>query len=292
MTRISRRWRLSKESSCEPYSKPVRAVAKRGAARSIPFVTAGDPDPTVTVPLMHALVEAGSDVLELGVPFSDPIADGPVIQRASERALAQGVNLHRILDMVREFRASNDQTPVVLMGYLNPFEVMGYTDFAAAAADGGRGRCADGGSCRRRKRRCLCRRCVVMVWTRYFFWHRQATRSRIALICRWASGYVYYVSLKGVTGAANLDTAAVAAKVHEIKQHTSLPVGVGFGIRDAKSAAAVAGVADAVVVGSVLVQQDRGPGRAACLGSTRGCSDHRKNALGDGRAGAGLIVAI
>lgn len=229
-------------------------LRKEGRRALIPFVTAGDPDPTATVPLMHALVEAGSDVLELGVPFSDPIADGPVIQRASERALSQGVNLSRILDMVREFRAGDDATPVVLMGYLNPFEAMGYTDFAAAASEAG----VDG---------------VLTVdlppeeaevfvqavrghgMDPIFLLAPTSNARRIALICRWASGYVYYVSLKGVTGAANLNTADVAAKVHEIKQHTSLPVGVGFGIRDAKSAAAVAGIADAVVVGSVLVRQ-------------------------------------
>ena len=225
-----------------------------GKCALIPFVTAGDPDSTVTVPLLHALVEAGSDVLELGVPFSDPIADGPVIQRASERALANGINLRRILEMVREFRQSNDQTPVVLMGYLNPFEVMGYTDFASAAANAG----VDG---------------VLTVdlppeeaevfvqavrghgVDPIFLLAPTSNAYRIGLICQWASGYVYYVSLKGVTGAANLDTAAVAAKVSEIKQYTALPVGVGFGIRDASAAAAVAGVADAVVVGSVLVEQ-------------------------------------
>jgi len=226
-------------------------AAKRAAL--IPFVTAGDPNNDVTVPLMHALVEAGADIVELGVPFSDPMADGPVIQRASERALHGGTTLKRVLDMVREFRQRNADTPVVLMGYLNPFEIAGYDAFARAAADAG----VDG---------------VLTVdlppeeaaeflaavrandIDLIFLLAPTSDEARIQRICDTASGFVYYVSLKGVTGASNLDVASVAEKVANIKRFTQLPVGVGFGISDGRTAAEIAAVSDAVVVGSVLVK--------------------------------------
>jgi tryptophan synthase alpha chain len=219
----------------------------------IPFVTAGDPNNDVTVPLMHALVEAGADLVELGVPFSDPMADGPVIQRASERALRGGTNLARVLQMVREFRQRDASTPVVLMGYLNPFEITGYDNFSKAAAAAG----VDG---------------VLTVdlppeeaeeflaavrandLDLIFLLAPTSDEARIRRICDTASGFVYYVSLKGVTGASNLNVASVAEKVSEIKRFTELPVGVGFGISDGKTAAEVAAVSDAVVVGSVLVK--------------------------------------
>lgn len=219
----------------------------------IPFVTAGDPNNDVTVPLLHALVEAGADLLELGVPFSDPMADGPVIQRASERALHGGTNLSRVLQMVREFRRQNTSTPVVLMGYLNPFEITGYEAFAKAAAEAG----VDG---------------VLTVdlppeeaeeflaamrandLDLIFLLAPTSDEARIRRICDTASGFVYYVSLKGVTGASHLDVASVAEKVKEIKRFTELPVGVGFGISDGRTAAEIAAVSDAVVVGSVLVK--------------------------------------
>ncbi len=226
-------------------------AAKRAAL--IPFVTAGDPNNDVTVPLMHALVEAGADIVELGVPFSDPMADGPVIQRASERSLHGGTTLKRVLDMVREFRQRNADTPVVLMGYLNPFEIAGYDAFARAAADAG----VDG---------------VLTVdlppeeadeflaavrangIDLIFLLAPTSDEARIQRICDTASGFVYYVSLKGVTGASNLDVASVAEKVANIKRFTQLPVGVGFGISDGSTAAEIAAVSDAVVVGSVLVK--------------------------------------
>ncbi len=219
----------------------------------IPFVTAGDPNAEVTVPLMHALVEAGADVVELGVPFSDPMADGPVIQRASERALSAGMNLGRVLEMVREFRQRDTATPVVLMGYLNPFEVAGYEKFADAACEAG----VDGvltvdlppeeagpflAAVRARG--------IDLI----FLLAPNSDEARIRRICDAASGFVYYVSLKGVTGASHLDVDEVATKVAAIKRATDLPVGVGFGIRDGETAARVASVSDAVVVGSVLVQ--------------------------------------
>jgi len=233
----------------------TRFEARRAEGRQalVCFITAGDPSAEGTVECMHTLVEAGADIVELGVPFSDPMADGPVIQRSSERALAHGASLLGVLDMVQTFRQRDQQTPVVLMGYLNPFESMGYEGFAAAAAAAG----VDG---------------VITVdlppeegedFNRalrtngldpIFLLAPTSSAARIRLIGGQASGFVYYVSLKGVTGAANLDVDAVAAKVAEIKSLLDLPVGVGFGIRDAASAARIAAVSDAVVVGSALVE--------------------------------------
>ncbi len=228
-------------------------LATAGRKALVSFITAGDPEPSVTVPLMHAMVRSGVDILELGVPFSDPMADGPVIQRASERALARGMSLKRVLEMVREFRRADPDTPVVLMGYLNPVEVMGYEAFAAAAAQAG----ADGvltvdlppeeaddlvAALRRHG--------VDPI----FLLAPTSTPERIRIICDHASGFVYYVSLKGVTGSSRLDVAAVQDKLRRIRELTDLPIGVGFGIRDAESAARLARVADAVVVGSVLVR--------------------------------------
>lgn len=227
---------------------------QQGRTALVSYVTAGDPEPGVTVGLMHAMVEAGVDVLELGVPFSDPMADGPVIQRATERALAHHVNLRHVLDMVREFRRYDETTPVVLMGYLNPVEVMGYAQFATEAEAAG----VDGvltvdlppeeaGE--------LVTELRARSMDPIFLIAPTTNEQRIASIAAVASGFVYYVSLKGVTGAANLDTDAVAEHLALIRRHTDLPVGVGFGVKDAPTAAAVAGVADAVIVGSALVRQ-------------------------------------
>ena len=227
-------------------------LREQGRRALVPFVTAGDPEPSVTVPLMHALVRAGANILELGVPFSDPMADGPVIQRASERALAQGMTLKRVLEMVTEFRRDDTETPVVLMGYLNPFEVAGYERFAEAAANAGVDGIltvdlppeeADG------FRDALRARGIDLI----FLLAPTSDEQRIARICAQASGFVYYVSLKGVTGAAHLDVADVESRVKRIKALTQLPVGVGFGIRDGETAARVAAVSDAVVVGSALI---------------------------------------
>jgi tryptophan synthase alpha chain len=219
----------------------------------IPYITAGDPDPDDTVALAHALVAAGANILELGVPFSDPMADGPVIQRASERALAHHVSLHQVLDMVREFRQRDNETPIVLMGYLNPVEVMGYTEFAKAAADAG----VDGVltvDLPPEEAADFIEALSVYGVDPIFLLAPTTNEQRIGKICNVARGYVYYVSLKGVTGAASLNVESVAEKVAEIRQQTELPIGVGFGIKDASSAAAVADVADAVVVGSALIQ--------------------------------------
>ncbi|QYY30587.1 tryptophan synthase subunit alpha [Cupriavidus pinatubonensis] len=233
--------------------KTFAALAAQNKKGLIPFITAGDPEPGLTVDLMHALVAGGADVIELGVPFSDPMADGPVIQRASERALANGVSLTQVLQWVREFRQTNADTPVVLMGYANPIERMGEAAFAKAAGAAG----VDG---------VLvvdyppeeCESFAVLMRDNgidpIFLLAPTSTDARIEAVGKVASGYVYYVSLKGVTGSATLDLDSVAARLPLIKKHVNLPVGVGFGIRDAQTARAIGSVADAVVIGSRLVQ--------------------------------------
>ena len=219
----------------------------------IPFVTAGDPYPDATVELMLAMAKAGADVIELGVPFSDPMADGPVIQRAGERALKHGVGLNTVLGYVSEFRKSDNKTPVVLMGYANPVERYGVQKFVvdakAAGVDGvlivdyPPEECEEFAAALKSQGLDL-----------IFLLAPTSTEARMRQVGEVASGYVYYVSLKGVTGAGHLDTEAVALAVPRIKAHVHVPVGVGFGIRDAASAKAVARVADAVVIGSALVQ--------------------------------------
>ena len=220
----------------------------------IPFVTAGDPSPGATAPIMHAMVQAGADLVELGVPFSDPMADGPVIQRASERALAAGMTFAKVLDIVREFRTRDEETPVVLMGYLNPLEAVGYARAAQRAAVAG----VDGFitvDMPPEEAGDLVRELRAQGIDPVFLVSPTSSDERIARICGEASGFVYYVSLKGVTGAATLDVDEVAERMARIRRATDLPVGVGFGIRDGASAARVARVSDAVVVGSAVVSR-------------------------------------
>lgn len=220
----------------------------------VSYVMAGDPHPEVTVPLLHQMVEAGVDVVELGLPFSDPMADGPVIALAAERALAGGTNTLDALNMVKEFRQKDQETPVVLMGYLNPAEVIGYEKFVEYAHDCG----VDG---------------VLLVdlppeeaqefdevlnkygMNQIFLLAPTSTPERIQFVANQASGFIYYVSLKGVTGAATLDVAEAATRIQQIKAVTNVPVGVGFGISDAASAKAMGAAADAVIVGSAFVKQ-------------------------------------
>ena len=237
----------------------------RAAGRTalIPYVTAGDPSPAATVPMLHALVAVGADVIELGVPFSDPMADGPVIQRASERALAQGVTMKSVLAMVSEFRRTDATTPVVLMGYANPIEAMGSVNFADRAREAG----VDG---------------VIVVdyppeeagefatmltargLAPIFLLSPTTPAGRMDAVGRMARGYAYYVSLKGVTGAGHIDTAEVIARLAEIRKRVALPIGVGFGIRDAASAQAIAAHADAIVIGSRIIQEiEAGPAAEA-----------------------------
>ncbi|MBV9890000.1 MAG: tryptophan synthase subunit alpha [Rhizobacter sp.] len=236
------------------------ALAARGRKALIPYVTAGDPHADTTPALLHAMVAAGADVIELGMPFSDPMADGPVVQRASERALARGIDLAKSLAMVREFRASDARTPIVLMGYANPVERYGVERFVAdAEAAGVDGvlvvdyppeECVDFAA--------LLRSAAI---DPIFLIAPTSSDARIAAVAKAGSGYVYHVSLKGVTGAGHFDIAAVKDMIPKIKAHVRLPVGVGFGIRDGATARAVADVADAVVIGSALVQQLEGASR-------------------------------
>jgi tryptophan synthase alpha chain len=256
-------------------------LKQQGRVALIPYITAGDPQPAVTVPILSALVESGADIIELGVPFSDPMADGPVIQQASERALRHHVSLHQVLAMVREFRKHDDATPIVLMGYLNPIEVLGYANFARAAAEAG----VDGvltvdlppeeaeefvAAVRQQR--------IDPI----FLLAPTSDATRLQRILAVASGFVYYVALRGVTGASHLDLTEVRNKVAAIRQQTALPVGVGFGISGPEAAAAVAAFADAVVVGSALVKRiaalaatpDRIPAEAgAFIASLRAAMD-------------------
>jgi tryptophan synthase alpha chain len=227
--------------------------AKRRKAL-IPYITTGDPDLDTSLAIMHGLVEAGADIIELGVPFSDPMADGPTIQRSSERALKGKTTMRGVLDVVARFRKTNSSTPIVLMGYGNPIEAMGYKTFADACKVAG----VDG---------------VLVVdyppeespelamllkerdIDSIFLLAPTSEHDRIRDVGKVATGYIYYVSLKGVTGAANLDLAEIAAMMPKIRAHSALPIGVGFGIRDAETARSVSQLADAVVVGSRIVQE-------------------------------------
>ena len=226
----------------------------QGKKALIPFVTAGDPNPGMTVPIMHTLVGAGADIIELGVPFSDPMADGPTIQRSSERALKHGVGLKHVLGMVREFRTTNRTTPVVLMGYANPIEAMGYAAFAESAQAVG----VDGVlvvDYPPEESKQLADLLKAHGIDSIFLLAPTSEDSRMEQVGRMATGYIYYVSLTGVTGAANLDLQQVAARLPQIRSHIRLPIGVGFGIRDAQTARAIAAISDAVVIGSRLVQE-------------------------------------
>jgi tryptophan synthase alpha chain len=238
----------------------LKASGKKGL---IPFITAGDPDPGMTVELMHALVRGGSNVIELGVPFSDPMADGPVIQRSSERALAKGVTLRDCLEMVKVFRKMDQHTPVVLMGYANPVEQMGADRFAAEAKVAGVDgvlvvdyppeECIDFAASMR-----------VAGIDPIFLLAPTSSEDRIREAAKVASGYIYYVSMRGVTGAAHLNTQDVASIIPNIRQATAIPIAVGFGINDAASAKAVSTMADAVVIGSRIIRvlEEAPPGQA------------------------------
>jgi tryptophan synthase alpha chain len=239
------------------------ALAKAKRKALIPYITAGDPHPSLTVPLMRGLVEAGADILELGVPFSDPMADGPVIQRAGERALKHGVGLSDVLKLVVEFRKADQATPVVLMGYANPIEAMGVERFVAAAKAAE----VDGvivvdyppEECEQ-----FAAQAKKAGIDPIFLLAPTSTEKRIEQVGRVGSGYLYYVSLRGITGASNIDLSDVAARIPKIRAATRLPIGVGFGIRDAESARRVAQTADAVVIGSRIIQEieDAGPDQA------------------------------
>ncbi|MBA6412041.1 tryptophan synthase subunit alpha [Parahaliea sp. F7430] len=228
-------------------------LAQQGRKALIPYIVAGDPSKDITVPLMHALVEAGADILELGVPFSDPMAEGPTIQLAHERALDEGTRLRDVLEMVAQFRERDKETPVLLMGYANPVARMGYAQFADAAHAAG----IDAAltvDIPPEEVALLNTELRRVAMDNIFLIAPTTPDERMQLIADQASGFIYYVALKGVTGAGHLDTDQVATQLARIRQHTELPLAVGFGIKDATSASAIAGVADGVVVGSALVQ--------------------------------------
>jgi tryptophan synthase alpha chain len=237
MSRIDRRFEQLKSS---------------GRTGLIPFVTAGDPSPQHAVALMHALVDAGADVIELGVPFSDPMADGPVIQHASERAIAKGVGLANVLGWVAQFRQRDADTPIVLMGYLNPIEIHGYARFAKEAVQAG----VDGVlvvDCPLEEAAVL--KPLKDAGLQQILLAAPTTAPpRMVQLCGSAEGFLYYVSFAGITGAARLSTDDIAARVADIRAKSKAPVAVGFGVRDAQSAKAIAGFADAVVIGSALVE--------------------------------------
>jgi tryptophan synthase alpha chain len=236
------------------------ALKAAGRKALIPYVTAGDPYADATVEILVAMARAGADVIELGVPFSDPMADGPVIQKASERALSRGIGMAQVLEIVRGFRRADAKTPLVLMGYANPVERYGVERFVTDAREAG----VDGvlvvdyppEECE-----AFAKTLREAGMDPIFLLAPTSTDERMREVGRIASGYVYYVSLKGVTGAGHLDTAAVAQMIPRIRAHVSVPVGVGFGIRDGATAKAVAAVSDAVVIGSALVQLLEGQGR-------------------------------
>jgi len=220
----------------------------------IPYITAGDSNPAITVPLMHAMVEAGADVVELGVPFSDPGADGPAIQLACERALAHNVSLSDVIEMVKTFREQDAETPVVLMGYLNPIEAMGYEAFAKRASTAGVDAVLTVDMPPEESEDVLKAFRAHSLDT-VFLVSPESTLERFRMIAKNSSGFIYYVSLKGVTGVKDIDTNAVAEKMAEFRKETDLPIGVGFGIKDAKTAADTAKLADAVIVGSAIVRR-------------------------------------
>ncbi len=244
------------------------ALKKKGKKALIPFITAGDPDPRLTVALMHALVEGGADVIELGVPFSDPMADGPVIQRSSERALKHGVTLKNVLGFVAEFRTTNRTTPLVVFGYANPVEAMGMERFSQSVKTAD----ADGVlvvDYPPEEAQRLVELLDAHGLDTIFLLSPTTTDGRLRQVAKLGRGYLYYVSLKGVTGASHIDLADVAMRMKHIREFTRLPVGVGFGIRDAATAQAVASVADAVVIGSRLVQEIENSRREEVLANVK-----------------------
>jgi tryptophan synthase alpha chain len=236
-----------------------QALQKANQQALIPYITAGFPQRATTVPLMHALVKAGADIIELGVPFSDPMADGPVIQAAGDRALAQGVGMKDVLRFVSDFRTQDQTTPIVLMGYTNPVERYGLDRFMADAASAG----VDGlivVDTPPEESAEIAKKCRDQAMDLIFFLAPTSTDARVQLVSQLATGYVYYVSFRGITGAGHLDMGDVLSKVAHLKKALPMPVGVGFGIRDAESAKTIAGVADAIIIGTKIIQLlDEGP---------------------------------
>ena len=244
----------------------------------IPFITAGDPHPDMTVQMLHTLVKAGADMIEVGIPFSDPMADGPVIQRASERALANNVGIKKTIQLVKEFRKQDTNTPIILMGYVNPIEAIGIEHFVGLIKDAD----VDGVitvDYPPEESKAFVALLKKQDIDSIFLLSPTTENSRIKLITEQATGFLYYVSLKGVTGSANIDINQVSERVNNIKKYSDLPIAVGFGVRDAETAKQVALISDAVVIGSRIINEVENSTQEDLLGRIRGLLSEIKSAI-------------
>jgi len=244
----------------------------------IPFITAGDPHPDMTVKMLHALVDSGADMTEVGIPFSDPMADGPVIQRASERALANNVGIKKTIQLVKEFRKKDTNTPIILMGYVNPIEAIGIEHFVGLIKDAD----VDGVitvDYPPEESKAFVALLKKQDIDSIFLLSPTTENSRIKLITEQATGFLYYVSLKGVTGSANIDINQVSERVNNIKKYSDLPIAVGFGVRDAETSKQVALISDAVVIGSRIINEVENSTQEDLLGRIRGLLSEIKSAI-------------
>ena len=254
------------------------SLDKKQSKALIPFITAGDPDPEMTIEILHTLVDAGADMIELGIPFTDPMADGPVIQRASERAIANNVGIKKTIEIVKEFRQKNKHTPIILMGYANPMEAIGIDLFIQLIHEVH----VDGVitvDYPPEEAKSFVEKLKAKNIDTIFLLSPTTEDKRIKLIVEQATGFIYYVSLKGVTGSANIDIDQVTERVRNIKRYTKLPIGVGFGVRDAKTAKEVALISDAVVIGSRIVQEIENSSRADLISNIKKLMTEMKQAI-------------
>jgi len=254
------------------------SLDKKQSKALIPFITAGDPDPEMTIEILHTLVDAGADMIELGIPFTDPMADGPVIQRASERAIANNVGIKKTIEIVKEFRQKNKHTPIILMGYANPMEAIGIDLFIQLIHEAH----VDGVitvDYPPEEAKSFVEKLKEKNIDTIFLLSPTTEDKRIKLIIEQATGFIYYVSLKGVTGSANIDIDQVTERVRNIKRYTKLPIGVGFGVRDAKTAKEVALISDAVVIGSRIVQEIENSSRVDLISNIKKLMTEMKQAI-------------
>lgn len=254
------------------------SLDKKQSKALIPFITAGDPNPEITIEILHTLVDAGADMIELGIPFTDPMADGPVIQRASERAIANNVGIKKTIEIVKEFRQKNKHTPIILMGYANPMEAIGIDLFIQLIHEAH----VDGVitvDYPPEEAKSFVEKLKEKNIDTIFLLSPTTEDKRIKLIIEQATGFIYYVSLKGVTGSANIDIDQVTERVRNIKRYTKLPIGVGFGVRDAKTAKEVALISDAVVIGSRIVQEIENSSRADLISNIKKLMTEMKQAI-------------
>ena len=254
------------------------SLDKKQSKALIPFITAGDPDPEMTIEILHTLVDAGADMIELGIPFTDPMADGPVIQRASDRAIANNVGIKKTIEIVKEFRQKNKHTPIILMGYANPMEAIGIDLFIQLIHEAH----VDGVitvDYPPEEAKSFVEKLKEKNIDTIFLLSPTTEDKRIKLIIEQATGFIYYVSLKGVTGSANIDIDQVTERVQNIKRYTKLPIGVGFGVRDAKTAKEVALISDAVVIGSRIVQEIENSRRADLISNIKKLMTEMKQAI-------------